>query len=114
MSRSAMIDSASPGMPRRPSADAWKPSCATPSALQRLLLAVLDDRHVEHARVFERAAHQHRRRHRMPVVGQRDAAGLLQLGDVRELLALLTARHRADRIDAREVGLGRLLRGCIR
>src|SRR3954471_10683643 len=33
MSRSAMIDSASPGMPRSPSAEAWKPSCATPSAL---------------------------------------------------------------------------------
>ena len=33
MSRSAMIDSAAPGMPRSPSVDAWKPSCATPSPL---------------------------------------------------------------------------------
>ena len=33
MSRSAMIDSASPGIPRSPRAEAWKPSCATPSPL---------------------------------------------------------------------------------
>ncbi len=77
-------------------------------ALERLLLAVLDDRQIEHAGVLERAPHQHRRRHRMPVVGQRDAAGLLQLGDVGELLALLAARDRADRIDAGQVRLGGL------
>ena len=75
-------------------------------ALQRLLLAVLDDRHVEHARVLQRAPHQHRGRHRMPVVGQRDAAGLLELGDVRELFAFLAARDRADRIHARQVRVG--------
>ena len=68
-------------------------------ALERLILAVLDDRHVEHAGVLERAAHQQRRRHRPAVVGDRDAAGRLQLGDVGELLALLTraTRRRSDR-----------------
>ena len=82
-------------------------------ALQRLLLAVLDDGHVEHARVLERPAHQQRRRHRTPVVGQRDAAGLLELGDIGQLLALLPARHGADRIDAREVGFGGLLQDVL-
>ncbi len=60
-------------------------------ALERLLFAVLDDGDVEHARVFERAPHQQRRRHRPAIVCNRDAAGVLQLGDVRELLAFLSA-----------------------
>ena len=64
-------------------------------------------------RVFERPPHQQRRRHRPPIVGDRDAAGVLELGDVGQLLALLPARHRADRIDAREVGLGRLLQDVL-
>ena len=77
-------------------------------ALQRLLLAVFDHRDVEHARVFERAAHQQRRRHRMPIVGHGHTSRGFQLGDVGELLALLTARHGADRIDAREIRVRRL------
>ena len=56
---------------------------------------------------LERAAREDRRRHRQPVVGDRDAAGRLELGDVGELLALLPARHRADRIDARQARLPR-------
>ncbi len=49
----------------------------------------------------------------MPVVGQRDAPCLLELGDVRELFAFLATRHGADRIDTREVGLGRLLQDVL-
>ena len=37
----------------------------------------------------------------------------LQLGDVGELLALLAARHGADRIHARQVRLGRLLQDVL-
>ena len=68
-------------------------------ALERLLFAVLDHRHVEHAGIFERAAHQQRRRHRPPIVGERHAAGLPQLGDVGELLARpgRATRRRSDR-----------------
>ena len=83
-------------------------------ALERLLLAVLDDRHLEHAGVFERTAHQQRRRHRPSIVGERDAARLPQLRDVRELLPRLPARHRADRIHAGEVRLRRLLQDVFR
>ena len=101
------------GNPAQPERRRVKAFVRDAVALERLLLAVLDDRHVEHARVLERAPHQHRRRHRMPVVGQRDAAGLLQLGDVGELLALLPARHRADRVDARQVRFGRLLQDVV-
>ena len=45
----------------------------------------------------------------MPVVGHGDAARLLQLGDVGELLAFLAARHGANRIYPRKAGLGRFL-----
>ena len=89
-------------MPFSPSAAARGPSCAQPSALSDEVLAVLDHRHVEHARVLERAARQQRRRHRMTIVGDCDAAGGAQLGDVGELLAFLSARDRADRIHASE------------
>ena len=113
MSRSAMIDSASPGMPRRPSADAWKPSCATPSPLSVCSSQCSITGMSNMLRVLERAPHQQRRRHRPAIVGQRDAAGLLQLGDVGELLAFLAARHGANRIHAREVGLGGLLQDVV-
>ena len=52
------------------------------------ILGVLDDRQVERARVLERAAHQAGVHHRAAVVGDRDDAGLLHLGDVGERLAL--------------------------
>lgn len=78
-------------------------------ALEGRIFAVLDHRHVEHARVFERATREERRGHRMPIVGHRDTAGLAKLRNVGQLLALLPARDRADRIDPRQPGLGRLL-----
>ena len=56
-------------------------------ALERRILAVVDDRQVEHARVLEGAPHDQRRRHRLAIVGDRDAPGGVQLGDVGELLA---------------------------
>ena len=95
-------------MPFSPSSAARAALVRAAFALERRILAVLDHRHAEHARVFERAPRQKRRRHRMPIVGHRDAAGGAQLGDVGQLLAFLPARHGADRIDAREVGFRRL------
>ena len=46
---------------------------------------------------------------RMAVVGDGDAAGVLQLGDVGQLFALLPARDGADRVDPRQAGVGGLL-----
>ena len=74
-------------------------------ALERRVLAVVDDGHAEQARVLERAPHQQRRRHRPAVVGHGDAARLPQLAELGELLALRSTRDRADRVDAREPGL---------
>ena len=59
-------------------------------ALERGILAVVDDRQVEHARVLERAAHDQRARDRAPVVGDGHTPGGVQLGDVGELLARST------------------------
>ena len=56
-------------------------------ALERRILAVLDDRHSEHPGVLERAPQQDRRPDRMPVVCDGDAAGLAQIADVGEQLA---------------------------
>ena len=103
MSRSAMIDSASPGMPRSPSARRVEPFVRDAVALERLLLAVLDDRHVEHLRVLERPAHQQRRRHRTPVVGDRDAAGLAAARRCRRA-ARPSGRARRRRSDRRAPG----------
>ena len=50
--------------------------------LERLIFAVLDHRHAEHARVLERTSRQKRRRDRVPIVGHRDASRRTQLGDV--------------------------------
>ena len=68
---------------------------------------MVDDRHAEHARVLEHAAHQERGRHRTPVVGHRHAAGGVQLTDIGHLLAPRPARDGADRVHARESRLGR-------
>ena len=75
--------------------------------LQGGIFAVVDDRHAEHARVLERAAHQERGRHRTPVVGHRHAAGGVQLTDIGHLLAPRSARDGADRVHARDPRLGR-------
>jgi ribosomal protein S15P/S13E len=74
-------------------------------ALEGLFLAMFDHRHAEHRRVLERAAHQQRRRHRPPIVGDGDTARFPELGQIGELLARLPARDRADRVDARETRL---------
>ena len=83
-------------------------------ALERRVLAVVDDRHAEHAGVLERAAHQQRRRHRPAVVGERDAPGGLLLAELGELIALGPERDGADRIHARELRFGRLLEDELR
>ena len=82
-------------------------------ALQRGILAMLEHGHVEHAGIFERSAHQQRRLHRPAVVGNPDASGRAQLRDVGQLLAVRSLRHGADRIDAREVRLRRLLQDVL-
>ena len=76
-------------------------------ARERDVLAVVDDRHVEHRRVLERASHQRRVGHRTSVVGHRDTAGGPELADLGELLTRLALRDRTDRVDPREPGLGR-------
>src|SRR5262249_19229426 len=43
-------------------------------ALERAVLAMLDDRHVEHRRVLERAPREERRRDRLAGFGSRDAS----------------------------------------
>ena len=63
-------------------------------ALERRILAVVDDRHAEHRRVFERPPHQQRRRDRPAVVGDRDAAGGAQVADLGQLLALRSRSRR--------------------
>ena len=83
-------------------------------ALERRVLAVIDDRHAEHAGVLERPPHQQRRRHRPAVVGERDASGGLLLAELGQLLALRAERHGADRIDAREPRFRRLLQDELR
>ena len=92
-SRWTMMDSASPGIPPQPERRCRKPFVGHALALQRLVFAVIDDRHVEHARVLERPAHQQRSSHRAAIIGDRHAPGLAELRDVGELLAFLTARH---------------------
>jgi hypothetical protein len=74
---------------------------------------VIDDRHVEHARVLERPAHQQRSRHRAAIIGDRHAPGLTKLRDVGELLAFLTARHGTNGIDTRQVRLRGLFQNVL-
>ena len=66
-------------------------------------------REAEGLRVLEGAAHHARARHRLAVVGERDAAGLAQVAELGELLALLAARDGADRVDAHRALGARLL-----
>jgi hypothetical protein len=73
-------------------------------AFERRVLAVLDDRHAEHAGVLQRASQEERRGHRMPVVGDGHAPGLLQLGDVRQERSLGPLRHGADRVHPSQSG----------
>ena len=100
-------------MPRSPSDGGVKSLVRHAVALERRILAVFDHRHAEHPGVLERPAQQQRGRHGMAVVGDGDAAGLLQLGDVGQQLALRPLRDRADRIDPGEC-LGRLRQDLAR
>ena len=104
MSRSTITDSATPGMPRSPSTRRHRALVRDAVALERRVLAVVDHRHAEHRRVFERPPHQQRRLDRPAVVGDRDAAGRAQVADLGQLLALRSDRDRANRIHAREPG----------
>jgi hypothetical protein len=84
------------------------------SGLQRRVLAMIDDRNVEHRGVFQRAAHQQRRRDRPAIVGDGDAAGVSQVADFRQLFAVLPNRDGANRIDARDAHVGRALQDELR
>ena len=98
-SRSTMMASPAAGWPRRPSTVDTGPSFMQALLGERRLLAVVDDREVEGLRVLEGPAHDAGARHRLAVVGERDAAGLLQVAELGELLALLAAGDGADRVD---------------
>jgi hypothetical protein len=67
---------------------------------QRGLLAVIDDREVEGARVLQRPPHDARAGHRPAVVGHRHAAGLAQVAVLRQLLAQRAAGDGADGVHA--------------
>jgi hypothetical protein len=56
-------------------------------SLQRWILAVVDDRRLQHPGVFERASHQQRRGHWPSVVRERHTAGRALLAELRKLLA---------------------------
>ena len=87
MSRSTIIDSADAGNAAQAQRATRGALVRHAVALERRILAVIDDRHVEHPGVLERPAHQQRRRHRPAVVRERDAAGGAQLADLGQLLA---------------------------
>ncbi len=82
--------------------------------LQRRIFAVFEHRHVEHARILQRAPHQQRRLHRPSIIGNADAAGRAQLRDVGELIAVRALRDGADRVHACEAGLRRFLQDVLR
>ncbi len=96
-----MISSASDGIPLRPSRALTIPSFIEPPCASVELLAVIDDGNAEGLRVVERRAHQVRTDDRAPVIAYRHRAGGHHLAELRERLALLPHRDRADRIHAR-------------
>ena len=55
--------------------------------LQRRIFTVIDNRHAEHSRILERPPHQQGRRHRPPVIRERDAASGFLRAKLRELFA---------------------------
>ena len=113
-SRSTISDSATPGMPAQSERRGVEPFVRDPVALERRILAVLDDWQAEHAGVFERPAHQQRGRDRPAIVREGDAAGRLLFAELGQLLAFRSNRHRPDRIDTREVRFGGLLEDELR
>ena len=52
-----------------------------------VILAMIEHRHADHARIFDRAAHQLVILHAMAVIGDRDDAGLRERADRRQLFA---------------------------
>ena len=75
---------------------------------ERELLAVIDDGNAEGLRVVERGAHQVRADDGAAVIAHRHRAGGHHLAELRERLALLPHRDRADRIHARRRDAARL------
>ncbi len=69
---------------------------------------MVSHRDLEGARVLERGAHEVARDHGPAVVGNRHRAGAHHLTELGEPLSLLTDRHGADRMHAREPGAHRL------
>ena len=70
-----------------------------------VILAMIHRGQVEHARVFERAAHEVVVLHAMAVVGDRDDAGLEKLSDGREFLARDALGDRAGDEDVHRIFL---------
>ncbi len=81
---------------------------------ERGVLGVRDDRATERLRVLERPAEEGRVHHRPPVVGVRDAAGLGQLPELRQLPPREPARHRADGVHAHDAPGPRLREDVVR
>ena len=75
---------------------------------ERELFAVIDDGNAEGLRILERGAHEVRAHDRAPVVAHRDRARADHLAELRERLALLPDRDRADRMHARRGDATRL------
>jgi hypothetical protein len=83
-------------------------------ALQGGILAVIDDRRVQHPCVLEGSPHQQCCRHWPAVVRKRDAPGRALLAELRKLLATRAERNCADRVDTRQPGLCGLLQNELR
>ncbi len=81
------------------------PSFMAPARRQREILAVLHDGEIERARVLHRPAHQLGVHHRLAVVGDGHAAGLLELPHLGQLLAAEPLGDGADRVDAHHARL---------
>jgi hypothetical protein len=81
---------------------------------ERGVLAVIDDGHAEHPGVLEGPPHQERARHRLPVVGERDAPGRFLFAELGELLPFRSHRHSADRIHVGQTRFRRLLEHELR
>ena len=88
MSRLVITSSAAAGMPGSPSTSETSPSCITPPLGQLADLGVVEHRLVEHQAVLEGPAHQLGVVDRGAVVAEGHGAGLDQLADLGQFLAL--------------------------
>ncbi len=73
--------------------------------LEGRVLAVLDDRHIKHRRIFQRTPHQHRRAHGVSIIGERHTPGRAEVAHLGHLVAALPHRHGTNRIHTRQVRL---------